>query len=215
SEASRADITVLDFFAGSGSTAHAVIHLNRSDNGRRRYILVESSESLDALLRTRIQRVVYTTKWKHGRPLARDGIRHAFKYLRLEPCEDPLPERNAPLAEGEPWTLAHVETFNHLLGLRVHRMRNDEAAGIRWVEGTTPAGERVLVAWRKPRSHPKTDEARLLTWLEHRRSEGRPFDIIYTNAANELKTRRGAGENWEIRRIEEHFHRLVFEALAM
>jgi adenine-specific DNA-methyltransferase len=38
---------VVDFFAGSGSTAHAVMHLNRSDSGSRRYILVQLPECLD------------------------------------------------------------------------------------------------------------------------------------------------------------------------
>ena len=76
--------TILDPFAGSGSTAHAVILLNRADAGRRRYILIESGPAFDAILRTRIQRVAYATKWKHGRPQARDGVSHAFKYLRLE-----------------------------------------------------------------------------------------------------------------------------------
>lgn len=37
----------LDFFAGSGSTGHAVLHLNSTDAGRRRYILVQLPEPLD------------------------------------------------------------------------------------------------------------------------------------------------------------------------
>ncbi len=40
----RKDILVLDFFAGSGSTGHAVIDLNEEDNGNRRFILCTSSE---------------------------------------------------------------------------------------------------------------------------------------------------------------------------
>lgn len=39
------DSIVLDFFAGSGTTGHAVETLNREDNGRRTYILVSNSES--------------------------------------------------------------------------------------------------------------------------------------------------------------------------
>ena len=37
--------TVLDYFGGSGTTAHAVINLNRQDNGKRKYILVEIGAS--------------------------------------------------------------------------------------------------------------------------------------------------------------------------
>ncbi|WP_228942864.1 site-specific DNA-methyltransferase [Nocardioides sp. Leaf374] len=38
---------VLDFFAGSGSTGHAVMDLNAADGGRRRYILVQLDEAVD------------------------------------------------------------------------------------------------------------------------------------------------------------------------
>ena len=39
------DITVLDFFAGSGSTGHAVLDLNNSDNGTRTFILCTNNEN--------------------------------------------------------------------------------------------------------------------------------------------------------------------------
>jgi adenine-specific DNA-methyltransferase len=41
------DATVLDFFAGSGSTAHAVMAMNAADGGSRRFILVQIPEELD------------------------------------------------------------------------------------------------------------------------------------------------------------------------
>ncbi len=41
------DDIVMDFFAGSGTTGHAVIALNAEDGGRRRYILVQLPEALD------------------------------------------------------------------------------------------------------------------------------------------------------------------------
>ena len=39
------DITVLDCFAGSGTTAHAVLSLNKEDGGRRRFILCTNNEN--------------------------------------------------------------------------------------------------------------------------------------------------------------------------
>ena len=60
---------VLDFFAGSGTTAHAVINLNREDGGRRKYILVEMGEYFDTVLVLRIKKVVYSKDWKDGKPL--------------------------------------------------------------------------------------------------------------------------------------------------
>jgi adenine-specific DNA-methyltransferase len=41
------EAVVVDFFAGSGSTAHAVMHLNHLDGGHRRYVLVQLAEPLD------------------------------------------------------------------------------------------------------------------------------------------------------------------------
>ena len=41
------DSTVLDFFAGSGTTGHAVINQNALDGGRRRYIAVQLPETID------------------------------------------------------------------------------------------------------------------------------------------------------------------------
>jgi adenine-specific DNA-methyltransferase len=37
---------VLDFFAGSGTTAHAVLKLNKQDGGKRRFIMVSSTEAI-------------------------------------------------------------------------------------------------------------------------------------------------------------------------
>ena len=41
----RNDITVLDFFAGSGTTGHAVLELNRKDNGTRKFIICTNNEN--------------------------------------------------------------------------------------------------------------------------------------------------------------------------
>ncbi|HRJ16217.1 MAG TPA: DNA methyltransferase, partial [Saprospiraceae bacterium] len=81
---------VLDYFAGSGTTGHAVINLNREDGGRRKYILVEMGQYFDTVTKPRIQKVVYSADWKDGKPVGRKGSSHAFKYLRLESYEDAL-----------------------------------------------------------------------------------------------------------------------------
>lgn len=82
---------ILDFFAGSGSTGHAVINLNREDGGQRKYILVEMGDYFDTVLKPRIAKVVYSENWKDGKPTARHtGISHCFKTIRLESYEDTL-----------------------------------------------------------------------------------------------------------------------------
>jgi len=81
---------VLDYFAGSGTTAHAVINHNREDNGSRKYILVEMGDYFNTVLKPRIQKVIYSKDWKNGKPVSREGSSHMFKYIRLESYEDTL-----------------------------------------------------------------------------------------------------------------------------
>ena len=42
---SKSDSTILDFFAGSGTTAHALVLLNKEDGGKRKYILCTNNEN--------------------------------------------------------------------------------------------------------------------------------------------------------------------------
>ncbi|MCC7314056.1 MAG: site-specific DNA-methyltransferase [Planctomycetes bacterium] len=82
---------VLDCFGGSGSTAHAVVDLNRSDHGTRKYVLVESGHHFDDVMKPRICKAVYSSTWKGGKPLDRLGkTSHCIKYIRLESYEDSL-----------------------------------------------------------------------------------------------------------------------------
>lgn len=85
-----ADGNVIDFFGGSGTTAHATINLNREDDGSRTYVIVEIENYFDEAIIPRIKKSTYSSKWKNGKPVARDGISHCFKYLHLESYEDTL-----------------------------------------------------------------------------------------------------------------------------
>lgn len=102
---------VLDSFAGSGTTAHAVLALNKADDGNRRFILVETEDYADALTAERIRRVI------KGVPTAKDevlkgGLGGSFTYCELgEPMdlerffagEGAAPERDA-VARYVAWT---------------------------------------------------------------------------------------------------------------
>lgn len=80
----------LDFFAGSGTTGHAVINLNREDNGNRKFILCEMGEYFSTVTKPRIEKVIYSEDWRDGKPVSRKGISQCFKYIRLEQYEDTL-----------------------------------------------------------------------------------------------------------------------------
>ncbi|MYM88429.1 site-specific DNA-methyltransferase [Rugamonas sp. FT82W] len=82
---------ILDYFAGSGTTGHAVIELNRLDKGNRSYILAEQGDYFDSVLKARMQKVVYSSEWKDGKPSAAEtGVSHCFKVIKLESYEDAL-----------------------------------------------------------------------------------------------------------------------------
>ncbi len=82
---------ILDFFAGSGTTAHATINHNRVDRGNRKYILIEMGHHFDTALMPRIKKAVYAEKWKDAKPVSRDSrLSHIIKYQRIESYEDAL-----------------------------------------------------------------------------------------------------------------------------
>ena len=76
------DSIVLDSFAGSGTTAHAVLALNKGDGGNRRFVLIECEDYVDSLTAERVRRVA------KGIPSAKDeslkaGLGGTFSYFRL------------------------------------------------------------------------------------------------------------------------------------
>lgn len=84
------DSSVIDYFAGSGTTGHATINLNREDGGERKFILCEVNDYFNSVTKPRIEKVIYSEDWKDGKPISRKGISQCFKYIRLEQYEDTL-----------------------------------------------------------------------------------------------------------------------------
>lgn len=80
----------LDFFAGSGTTGHAVINLNRNDDGLRKYILCEMGTYFDSVLRPRLKKAAFASTWRDGKPTSRDAVSQTLKYHTLEQYEDTL-----------------------------------------------------------------------------------------------------------------------------
>ena len=55
---SSSNMIVLDSFAGSGTTAHAVLNMNKADGGHRKFILVEMMDYADSITAERVKRVI-------------------------------------------------------------------------------------------------------------------------------------------------------------
>jgi adenine-specific DNA-methyltransferase len=88
------DDIVLDFFAGSGSTAHAVLDLNRQDGGRRKFILIQLPEptgkegytSIASITRERVKRVIEKQSDDDTPSQRSDTIKkqiEGFRYFKL------------------------------------------------------------------------------------------------------------------------------------
>ncbi|MFP3256948.1 MAG: site-specific DNA-methyltransferase [Candidatus Nanopusillus acidilobi] len=84
------DSFILDFFAGSGTTAHAVMKLNKEDGGKRKFILVEIGDHFDTVIIPRVKKVAYSFNWRDGKPQDADGVGGFFVYFELEQFEDVL-----------------------------------------------------------------------------------------------------------------------------
>ncbi|MCY4584339.1 MAG: DNA methyltransferase, partial [Chloroflexi bacterium] len=134
--------TVLDYFAGSGTTGHVVINLNREDGGQRKYVLVEIGYYFDTVLLPRIKKAVYSPDWKDGKPVSRKkdgkpvsckGVTQLFKYIRLESYEDTMDSLEVtPPSEAQQNLLAD----NHALA---------EDYRLRYALGVETAGSACLL----------------------------------------------------------------------
>lgn len=52
------DAIILDSFAGSGTTAHAVLNMNKADGGNRKFVIVEMGDYADTITAERVKRVI-------------------------------------------------------------------------------------------------------------------------------------------------------------
>jgi adenine-specific DNA-methyltransferase len=78
---------ILDSFAGSGTTAHAVLALNKEDGGNRRFILVECEDYADGITAERVRRVIDGAPGAKDKAL-REGLGGSFTYCTLgEPVD--------------------------------------------------------------------------------------------------------------------------------
>jgi len=57
---------ILDSFAGSGTTAHAVLNLNKQDGGNRKFILIEMEDYAETITAERVKRVINGYGGKEG-----------------------------------------------------------------------------------------------------------------------------------------------------
>lgn len=89
----RGDDIILDFFSGSGTTAHAVMQLNAEDGGNRKHIQVQLPEPTDD------KSEAYKAGYKKISDIARERINRAGEKIKTD-FADKLAERDTPLDVG-------------------------------------------------------------------------------------------------------------------
>lgn len=78
--ATNKDSIILDSFAGSGTTAHAVLNMNRADGGNRKFICIEMMDYADTITAERVKRVI--NGYGEGKKTV-DGTGGSFSYYEL------------------------------------------------------------------------------------------------------------------------------------
>lgn len=110
-QATRSSDIILDFFAGSGTTGHAVLELNEADNGNRRFILCSSTEASRDAPNRNICRDVCAGRMRrvmngYGKT---PGLGGQFAYLQLDKFDPADVDLDAT-----------AENIRQLLALRLH-----------------------------------------------------------------------------------------------
>lgn len=77
---SSENLLILDSFAGSGTTAHAVLNMNKADGGNRKFILIEMMDYADTITAERVRRVI--DGYGDGKNMV-EGTGGSFSYYEL------------------------------------------------------------------------------------------------------------------------------------
>ena len=115
--ATKKDSIILDSFAGSGTTAHAVLELNKADGGNRKFILVECEDYADAITAERVRRVI---KGGAKQPALGGGFAYCTLGAEITP-EKMLTGKNIPAYETLANHLVWLATGNSMKTIRQTR----------------------------------------------------------------------------------------------
>lgn len=115
----KPDDIILDSFAGTGTTAHAVLALNKEDGGNRKFILMECEDYADTITAERVRRVINGVENAKDETL-RKGFGGSFTYCTLgEPIDEEgmLTGENLPTYEALADYIAYTATGNALTAI--------------------------------------------------------------------------------------------------
>jgi adenine-specific DNA-methyltransferase len=160
-QATSSNDLILDFFAGSGTTAHAVLKLNAEDGGKRRFILVSNTEATSAEPEKNLCRDVCARRVRRVIEGYGDtpGLPGNFAYLR---CRQITPEKLLEIEHAQVWTalqLLHCGTILPFEDSAGFLWTGDEHEALAYVPRFTPT---FLPALRK--AVRKTGTVTIYSW---------------------------------------------------
>lgn len=117
--ATQKDSIILDSFAGSGTTAHAVMKKNKEDGGNRKFVLVELMDYAETITAERVRKVI--TGYGDGKK-TKDGLGGAFDYYELG---EPLFLTDGKLNESI--GVEKIREYIYYTETHEHLSRNQEA----------------------------------------------------------------------------------------
>lgn len=180
--ASKPGDTVLDFFAGSGTFAHAVAKLNAEDGGHRKFILVSSTEATDEqpdknlcrdVCAERVRRVLGGYTNAKGQSV--DGLGGGFAYLKARRV--PTHRMTQKLDHAEIWNalqLLHGRPLTLWPATGFAADQADDGRAFAYLADAYPASRARMDAWLQARG---AQAATLYSWSPQRyRTADSPHD---------------------------------------
>ena len=143
---------IADFFAGSGTTAHALLRLNQTTRLGLRWLVVESGPNFAQIILPRIKKAAFSTEWLKGKPVDAKGPGVFFRAQVFEQYEDTLENLDIDPVPGESSGLLFDDPA---LALR-YRLRQISRELYCGIEGfTTPFGYQLRGAGQGGESLPR------------------------------------------------------------
>jgi adenine-specific DNA-methyltransferase len=150
----RPTAIVLDFFAGSGTTGHAVLELNKHDDGQRQFILCTNNENniCDEVCYPRIQKVM--AGYNDSKDQKVDGLGGNLKYYKTDFVDaEPTDKNKKKLTEQATEMLCLKEgTFEIVISKKIFKIykNNNHYTGIIFDQTAIPDFKKAAAKFDKP-----------------------------------------------------------------